>query len=122
MYVDSYLTEDGVLRADEAPAEGVLPAVGIGHWQAHMEDLAIVLHIRVVAIRLVGARKVVRDVRPDGRGVAGQGEGAQGCAFRRSTRLHLRFRLFWHFHLGRRRRLFTYRGMFSFLKNLKAKD
>lgn len=117
--MDSHLAENGVLGADEAPAEGVLPAIGIGHWQAHMEDLAIVLHIRVVSIRLVGARKVVRDVGPDGCGIAGQGERAQGSVFRRSTGLHLRFRLFWHFHLSRRRRLLTYRRVFSFLEIVK---
>jgi len=93
------LTEDRLLGADEAPAESVFPAICVGNWQAHVEDLAVVLHIRVVTIGLVGTREVIRDVRPDGGGIAGQGEGSQGSWFRRRC-FFLRFGLFWHFHLN----------------------
>jgi len=43
-----------------------------------VEDLTVVLYIRVITIGLVGTREVIRDIRPNGGGIAWQGEGSQG--------------------------------------------
>lgn len=57
-----YLIECGVFGTYEAPSELTSSATGISHWQAHMEDLAIVFHIGIVTVRLSLARETVRNV------------------------------------------------------------
>lgn len=69
-----YLVEDGLLRADEAPLEHLLRTVGQLDGVAHVEQLALVVHVGVVAVDLALARERVHDVLADGGRVARQTE------------------------------------------------
>lgn len=44
------LVEDGLVAAEEAVVEGLLVAVGVGDGVAHVEYLAVVVHISVIAV------------------------------------------------------------------------
>lgn len=69
-----YLVKDSLFRADEAPLESLLFAVGELDRQTDVEQLTVVVHIRVVAVDPRLAGEGVRDVGADGRRVAGQAE------------------------------------------------
>ncbi len=64
------LVKDGLLGADETPLEDLAGSVGHGHRVAHVEELALVVDVGVVAVDAVFARERVDNVGPDGRRVA----------------------------------------------------
>lgn len=69
-----YLVEDGFLRTDEAPAEGLVAAVWVSDGQANVEELAVVFDIRVVSVVAAVATEGVADVSSNAGGVAGEGQ------------------------------------------------
>lgn len=74
----TYLVKNSFLWTNETPLECLFRAVVEVDGQAHVEDLAVVVRVCVVA---VGARVAAEggvDALPDGRGVAGQSEVVRG--------------------------------------------
>jgi len=59
-----HLVKDGLVWADEAPLEHLLLAVRILDGVADVEDLAVVGHVRVVAVPLTLATELVHYVLP----------------------------------------------------------
>ena len=78
----THLIEDGLVGTDEAPLEHFLLAVRILDGVADMEQLAVISHVSVVAVRSAVAGELVHDVLPDGVGVRHQaqlgGDGVLG--------------------------------------------
>lgn len=88
-----YLVKDSFFRADKAPLESLLFAVGELDRQTNVEQLTVVVHIRVVAVDPRLAGECVRDVGADGRRVAGQAEclfgtGGLSCHLEQRVRLY----------------------------------
>ena len=81
------LVEDGLVGADEAPLEHLLLAVGVGHRVADVEELALVRHIGVVAVRAALARELVHDILPDRLGVGDEAELGRDGVLGRAGRL-----------------------------------
>ena len=63
-----------VFGADEAPPEGLVAAVGVGYGKTYVEELTVVVDVRVVAVAAAFAAEGVADVEADGGGVAGEGK------------------------------------------------
>lgn len=48
-----YLIENGLLRADEGPLEGLLGTISQSHRVADVEELALVVDIGVISVNFV---------------------------------------------------------------------
>lgn len=65
-----YLVEDCFVWTDEAPPESLVPSIGVLHRQTDVEDLAVVFHVRIVAVASTFAAEGVCDFCPDAGRVA----------------------------------------------------
>ncbi|GBM30778.1 hypothetical protein AVEN_30595-1 [Araneus ventricosus] len=69
------LVEDGLVAAEEAVVHGLLIAVGVGDGVAHVEDLAVVVDVSVVAVSETVAVEVGVDGSDDQFHSVGKEEG-----------------------------------------------
>lgn len=67
-----YLIEHGVFGTDETPSKLLSIAIGICNRQAHVEYLAIIFYVSVIAVGFAITREIIRNVASNGGRIAGQ--------------------------------------------------